>query len=499
MFAAIRSWIDRNVGQLKGALAGGFFVVDTKQKKELILNKVVVEMAPKRFLSLFPVFTLRTVSSVGFTQLLTEAMRSARTALATRFRQTPKQIVDLARTGLVKSTADRIGVATASVGKKTDELFKGLDEQHVRGLVRSDRNAFRQKLLEELGKQASNAFAELTRKHLAELVLRVREETCFDGKGADVETDKNGSLALPTGTRFCVRKGSMTVFVIEQQPQNRTLRIMESNGERGKLYELSFPYVVFFVVMRGRKSDKMYAFFRKKPLRDMKDALLCAGLPNMYQDFQVCFSPSIAKDTMAETVEETIGNYWGGRFVDSHDPGNLTNQVSYENWSAGTKKDSLFGLSYMWRQNSCTVASMIKKIGADFAADSAKPRRDANGKQIMSALDEAVANIAAKVNDKMKEVCFNLVPSWNTDEALLAATANRFREIVTEVGAFANSECGKEIVSVLGEDSLKAALAAAVQETITSLEADASAPLEAAHLAFRAQLKDTANVTNTSV
>ncbi len=283
----------------------------------------------------------------------------------------------------------------------------------------------------------------------------------------------------------------MTVFVVEQAPQTRTLKIMEEDGARSENYQLSFPYVVFFVTLRGRKSDEMYVFFRKEPLRNTKDDLLCAGLNNIHGDFSVCFSPSKAQDTLAQTAEESIANFWGGRFVKTHDPSNLASQISMEEWEKRTKKDSLFGLSFGWRASRLTVQKMLDTVAKNFAAKSAQPKKKGpDEKDIMSNLDTAVTKIAAKIETEIKEACFNLVPTWEVNETALGQVNDRLQEVVAELTRFAESKLGDDIDHTLSEDELKAVFEAAVKQVIDSTNISGGESIAAAEKALLDQFKE---------
>ncbi|MEK7645147.1 MAG: hypothetical protein AAB391_02425 [Patescibacteria group bacterium] len=484
----IRNWFEQSLGQGLQSLKEGFLVCTADQKQGPMLKKLVLEVKPGRFMGILPVFGFRQVGSISFSDAIKAPIRTALEAFGRELKQAPKNVCILAGRGLKTDAEKPIGQAQAKVNTEAERLMRKFDEQHLSGMVKADRNGFRQKLLEELGKQASQIFAVAVKKHLVELVLRIRQEAVQDDPSDSADNGVN-SLALPTGTRFVVRKGKMTTFVIEQPPQKRTLKIMYQGGDRSNMFQLALPYVVFFIVLRGRKSDGAYVLFRKAPLRDLNDELFCPALPNTFGDFKVCFAPSAAKESLAVMAEESIASFWGGRFIETELVTEAHRQLSIDAWAGASRKDSLFGLSYPWIPAKQTVASMLKKISADFAADTAGQRRERTGKDVMSALDTAVAQLAARVENEMKEACFKLVPTWQVEPALLAQIATEFKRAVGELCGFAKTQLGDQIDEVLSDEALQKALEAAVQQTMVSMKADAERSIAAAHEAFVATLK----------
>ena len=218
------------------------------------------------------------------------------------------------------------------------------------------------------------------------------------------------------------------------------------------------------------------------------DELPCPGLANIFEDFKVCFSPSASKDSLALMVEESINSFWGGRFIRTHDPSNLARQITIENWAEGTKKNSLFGISYGWRDSKLTVAKMIDKVSADFVAQPSEKKEKGNG-NIMSALDKMIGSMATAIANEMKEVCFNLVPAWTINETAIEGVATRFNEVVVEFSDFTKAEFGKDIQDVLSEEALKQVFEVAVERALEARTADAEKPMKAAQKALHLNLR----------
>jgi hypothetical protein len=488
MITWIRNWFERVQGQsLLAYLSNGAFTVSKDQDKKLALLKLKVGISKKRIWGIIPVFSVTPAESISFSDLIRNCFSAARDKTAEYLKQIPQNVFG----GMEKEIQTTAQKKSQQFGAWAEgEVYPRIqkfDSGHLKPIIKSDRNKYRQSFLEEVAKQSSETFKRIAKKRLADLVMKVRQETAPLVSTARSEQ----TLALPTGTRFSLQREKMTLFVIEQPPQTRTVRVMDADGEKGQLLQLSFPHVVFFVTLRGRKSDRMYVFFRKEPLRSTKDKLLCAGLPNIYKDFHVCFSPSAAKETLAEMAEESIGNFWGGRFVRTHDPGNLTKQIDIEKWADETKKASSFGQSYTWRSSDLTVDQMIQKVIADFNLDPEEAEKPKNGKQVMTAIESAVDNLATTVANEMKEACFNLVPNWTQDESLLTALVIEWKAVTNELSSTLKTRLMADAAQALSEKELQAICSNAIQKALHTMDTDLNNVVAAAHTALATQIERT--------
>lgn len=488
VFGWIRSRLERLFGHGLQSLKEGFLTCAADQQQGPMLEKQVLETKPGAFAGILPLFSVQRTGSISFVVLIEAVLRTATETFSRELKKVPGSVRFLAGCKAKASVETSLNQARSVAIAESDRTMKGFDEEHLLAFIKVDRNGFRQKLLEELGKQSAQVFTAAIKKHLAELVLRIRQEASEDGP-SDPTASGADSLALPSGTRFAVRKGKMTIFVIEQPPQKRTIKVMESGGERSEMVQLALPYVVFFIVLRGRRSDKAYVLFRDAPLRDVKDALLCPALPNVHGDFQICFAPSAARDSLAEMAEESVGNFWGGRFIRTEILSEAHRQLGLETWSQRSGKDALFGLTHRWIPAKETVASMLKKISAEFTADTVAQKRERSGKDVMSALDTVIAQMAARIESEMKEVCFRLVPSWNIDPTVSAQLGVQFKEAMTELFGVVKSELMKCVDTEISEEALKKALEVAVKHTTDAMNSSADTSKTAALEAFQAALK----------
>jgi hypothetical protein len=485
---SLKSWFERRLGQsLRSSLSSDCLVVDPDEEHQLVMKKMTLGVEKKRLWGFLPKFTLSEIGSVSFGSLVSSLVQVATDSLRNHIRTVPGVVRKLAATSFKETVVNRAARVKTTLAGTIAANVVPFNENSLKALIVADRNVFRRKLLEEIGKKTAETFGSIAAKRIGELVMRVRQEV----EPTDAGSGSEASVALPKGTRFFVKKGKMTVFVIEEPPQTRTLKMMDEAGQKSVSYQLSFPHVVFFVVLRGRKSDKMHVLFRKKPLRSLEDTLQCPALPNIHEDFQVCFAPSASKDSLAVMAEESIGNFWGGRFLLTDAASNMRKQITLDAWVEGSKKDSLFGLSFDWRNTSVTVASMLKQITRDFGLEQEDTSSGTNnrGRKLMSALEQTIEKITASVENEMKETCFHLVPDWKVDETASAQLLANFRQVVGKISERMQESVSEEIDGLLKEEALQKALEDAVEQTIQSLEKEAGKPLAAAQESFIAQLK----------
>jgi hypothetical protein len=465
----MRKWLEAKIiGSVMSSIKGGFWTIerDTKGGSSFVFMSLKSDGS---LFKIFPVMSTVKLKSVPISTVLSPVVSSIQDTSIAQLQLVPGTITGSAESAMKVRINAGIGTANAASAKAAAKLAARFDESYLRNLVKRDRNDFRKKLLEATAKQASEAFGKIARKHLASLILRIRQEALGDTVSSS--DDKAAPVALPTGTRFFVRKGTMTVFIIEQQPQIRSIKIMDQNGSRSQIYPLSMPYIVFMVVMRGRKSDGMYAFFRKKPLRSMKDELLNPSLPNILKGNRLCFTPSATKDSLAETAEESIANYWGGRFIKTHDPESFVS-IDFDEWVEKTAGNPLYGLTRAWDSAGSSPESMIETIQEDFAIESDPQRKSADGTKMMSALDAVINSIVDSAANEMKEVCFGMVSDWKIEEAAIATVIDQFKETIAGVGHEIKDLLAGEVSNVLSEETLKSALERAITNATATINGD---------------------------
>ena len=481
----IRGWLERKFLHSLGILKNGFLVINQDQGTSPTLQKCTLEV--DRYIGrVLPIFKVKKHSFFSLIEVITQPIQASKIAFMEELEKTPVTALMQAEGYLTSSTKQRIGRAKTKTIEETEKRCQEFDGQVLLTLIKNDRNAFRQMLLGQLGKTAADTFANVVKKHLAELVLRTREECLQEGLIDDKGKTGLDQLAMPIGTRFFQRKGKMTLFVIEQPPMKRTIQTIAQAGSPVVRYELSFPFVIFFVVLRGQKFDKLYVFFRTEPLRAIEDALLCPALSNVFPDFRVCFAGSATAEYSVETVEATVGNFWGGRFKLS-DANSYLNQISLKEWEGCSQKDSLFGLSYQWRAAQKTVASMMESIGSEFHTDEKK--KNAGGVSL-STLEKCTDKLAALMTKEIQEACFFLIPKWSIEEAILKDVAVQFKKMVEDICLLLRTELEEGIEGVLSERNFKRAFQKAIERTVEIMKTANDNSVVVAHQALLTLIKE---------
>lgn len=126
---------------------------------------------------------------------------------------------------------------------------------------------------------------------------------------------------LPVGTRYMIRRGNCSIFVVEEAPRKRRIRweslILSVS--------LALPYVVFVVAVqetgpRTKRVVDLRAFFRNSPLISPDDKLYRCNLPNTHPDGHYCWveTTEIVGEhySLPGLVEAAIQLYWEGYFRD---------------------------------------------------------------------------------------------------------------------------------------------------------------------------------------
>jgi hypothetical protein len=170
----------------------------------------------------------------------------------------------------------------------------------------------------------------------------------------------NRDYALfPRGCRFAYSKGNQTVFILEQEPQIRSLLFKKSliqpdssNPNGSERVALALPYVIFIVHLSGGKFSNLYSGWRNSPLCSIKDFICRPILPNIYDNLAVCtgvlnLSPDISEPN--RLCSEIVNNFWNTQFN-----GDLA-----QHWDTRAKIDPRLKSVRVWEQESKKDSSFI--------------------------------------------------------------------------------------------------------------------------------------------
>lgn len=194
--------------------------------------------------------------------------------------------------------------------------------------------------------------------------------------------------AIPDGVRFVHRRAQVTLLVLEDLPQVRTVRWLEEGSPtpygKGAVYRtarLAFPFVITILAFRaGGLTGYQQCFYRTERLNTLTDPLL---LPNLYnvadgyrQKCWLCLA-NLQRDLSAmswnDKVAEIRRHMWGAGWNRSSE---MHEGMSYwqamrtidprvENldaWEEASRKDPFFGLNVEWKAAGFTVGDVMNSM-----------------------------------------------------------------------------------------------------------------------------------------
>jgi hypothetical protein len=234
--------------------------------------------------------------------------------------------------------------------------FDGLSADILTDVVVQTLHQYQQKV--NVGVQDSVA-------DLLETFKRKAAEAIFD-KAAGWRMAAKQPFLLPRNCRFCFAKGASTIFVIEQEPQLRSLVFNRNmlgsinpntvNPQVGDLdperLPFALPYAVFVLHFRNGHYSGVYSGWRTTPLRSLDDELSAPALPNLHDNLNVCMGRHFCPegDSMSDMADSVIGTFWNSRFNNDlsafwWDKSSLDARlVSGRAWSTASIEDPLFVL-----------------------------------------------------------------------------------------------------------------------------------------------------------
>lgn len=167
---------------------------------------------------------------------------------------------------------------------------------------------------------------------------------------------------LPRDCRFCFRKGTNTVVVIEKHPHVRTLSFLAGmqeigdtavGADRSERATLSLPYTVFVFQFAKGVFNHVRCFWRTQPIHGFDDDLCNCVLPNIHVGGMVCLGTHPRKPTdICATCDEVIESFWTSRF----------NKDLSTEWEEKERISSLIATGRDWQRNSETDPMFILRV-----------------------------------------------------------------------------------------------------------------------------------------
>jgi hypothetical protein len=206
----------------------------------------------------------------------------------------------------------------------------------------------------------------------------------------------NNNEILPVGCKYFETFGNgRKIIVIEEPPRIRTIKAdigMEATIEKlritGKLkeygyenyldensgrpysFQLSFPYVVFIIVLNKQNQMlQMQPFFRLHPITSLSDYLFKAPLYNIPDSQTICLGSIINYSTVLETTENIIETFWLNRYnkdytdnIKAYENSNAYEVQDYLSWMYFSKLDPMFIYNVSWLKFHRNIGRVISSV-----------------------------------------------------------------------------------------------------------------------------------------
>lgn len=272
---------------------------------------------------------------------------------------------------------------------------------------------------------------------LRDKVLEIQLRDCVADHLRNAECDDRS--LLPPGTIFAKSYKDMRLFVIQEKPQCRTIRVAEeyftrmhiTHKDQKTSFRLAFPYVIFLVGMRvnaageGTYGYYAYAFVAPRPIQTLNDQLFKFPLSNVHADGKICLGNAPSHhDQPGKVAGEILSYFWNSVFN-----GELEDPVSKPNYMTSGPK---FGDLWTWEAKSAEnplfmadapLIPIPSAINLRFAMDDLLHRAfGAPTTQIARAMEPITSAAARLCEDQVNDFCVQVENEWpDNDSVELAA------------------------------------------------------------------------------
>lgn len=251
----------------------------------------------------------------------------------------------------------------------------------------------------------------------------------WDGFQSYKAVSKDTPLMLPDKCRLAYTKGNMTLFLIEQAPQVRTISVSNSLLNQRSIsaavsstnntcrFTLAYPYVYFLTVCHKGKFSYLEVYFRNKPLTSAREHLHFAPIPNIFNDERgenvVCLGEDAEYNVKEESnivrqCEMAIAEFWQATFNDdlgNGKPSEIDKRIgTYWRWQENTNKDPLFVLSVNWAKGKTVKCVIENKLEGRVRGHELDPLEN----YIRSVLDAGTERLADRVRQEIAETKGNM-------------------------------------------------------------------------------------------
>lgn len=373
---------------------------------------------------------------------------------------------------------------------RIQQAYGNLHEQFISSLIKKSRDHFRKTLFEKLGKNCRQIFVENTHSHLEMLAYKMREEFAKQPNHSSILL--SNEHALPDNTRFLFKYKKTLVYVIEQKPQVHTVFFeREKNSGHADAHTLAFPYIVFFVAIRGDTFRGLKMFFRNMPLETAADELFCPALPNISEKtFNVCFPNPTTKGSARKIVDDTLNNYWGSIFNPDWSAFLNAAQASFgpisslKRWGKETRQDTSFITSIDWHPAHATVEQMAQRFLGEIENETIKNGAE---KTDLSSSARYTEKLSDEIAQKIQEACFFLVEHAAVDDPSKDMAELELKDIMEPLFTDLKEKIKHDIDAVFTPLSTSESIAIPINKAIAAMEMDVkNASLQVKNMVQRA-------------
>jgi hypothetical protein len=245
-------------------------------------------------------------------------------------------------------------------------------------------------------------------KVLHEPVVRNRTVRTYDFFNKLSNQLTNNNEILPVGCKFFRRIGSSNkLLVIEETPKIRTIKVdmgiesvVEKLKKTGKLkeygyenyllenpksprsFQLSFPYVVFIIMLNSRNEMCfMKPFFRLHPMTSLADYLFKAPLYNIPNGQDICLGGVQNFDSIYETVENIIETFWLNVYnydytnnIKAYEQSEAFEVQDYLTWMYHTKLNPMFIYGVDWIEYEMNIGQVVNNAEMNYSGGNSNSR-----------------------------------------------------------------------------------------------------------------------------
>lgn len=261
------------------------------------------------------------------------------------------------------STAIKNRLALLSEDFNPEQFWKKYPEllNHSQGVEKLVQTAvdealtkYQREMLSEVSTMTSDLVGNIVKTTMQEI-----EETFIR---TATENNKLGNEdAYPDGVKFVFNRNQTRVIVFEQKPGVFPILYVDAvrnSAEYGRAkplnrYRLSFPYIIFVIVMSGNRLESIYVAYSTRTLEKLDQKLVRCNLPNINYG-RLCIGKMPEFKTVYDLVKSVQSAFFGNEFnrdwVSNYYPIRYNNRKydTFDAWQELSKQNPNFALDALW-------------------------------------------------------------------------------------------------------------------------------------------------------